>query len=56
MKKIYQIPEIEVMLMEAAELMQASETVDVFTGDDEEVIDPMKIMSREIVPSFEIEL
>lgn len=48
MKKIYQVPETEVMLMESTELMQAS--MGLF---DEPIEDPKNILSREIF--FDVE-
>ena len=42
MKKIYQVPETEVMLMESTELMEAS--MGLF---DEPIEDPNNILSRE---------
>ncbi len=45
MKKVYEIPQIEVTLLESTELMQAS--LGVF--DDAPIDDPSNILSREIV-------
>lgn len=47
MKKTYQIPEIEVMLVETTELMQAS--LGVFSEQEDVVTDPTLIKSREFI-------
>ena len=47
MKKVYEIPEIEVTLMESTELMQAT-SMGVFS-DDTPIDDPNAIRSREIL-------
>ena len=49
MKKTYQVPETEVMLMEVTELMQAS--MGVF--DEPQIDDPKNILGREIF--FDVE-
>lgn len=45
MKKVYEIPQIEVTLLESTELMQASMGL----YDDAPIDDPSNILSREIV-------
>ena len=45
MKKIYEIPQIEVTLLESTELMQAS--MGVF--DEPKIDDPSNILSRDII-------
>lgn len=46
MKKTYQVPEIEVTLMESTELMQAA-SMGVF--DEPQIDDPKNILTREIL-------
>lgn len=49
MKKVYEIPQIEVTLLESTELMQASMGL----YGDAPIDDPSNILSREIV--FDVE-
>lgn len=45
MKKVYEIPQIEVMLVESTELMQAS----MGPWSDEEISDKGNILTRDII-------
>ena len=47
MKKVYEIPEIEVTLMESTELMETSLSV---FSEDTPIDDPTAIRSREFLP------
>lgn len=45
MKKVYEIPQIEVTLLESTELMQASMGL----YDEPKIEDPSSILSRELI-------